>query len=43
MYDCCDRLIAMKIVSPEEAEVVYNGKGTLAWKNAGKRQKTDNV
>jgi hypothetical protein len=39
MYDCCIRLIVLKVVSPEEAEVVYNGPGEPVWANAGKVQK----
>ncbi|MGA2962048.1 MAG: hypothetical protein ABSD96_10265 [Candidatus Korobacteraceae bacterium] len=39
MYDCCVRLIVMKVISPEEAEVIYDGPGEPAWINAGKKQK----
>ena len=39
MYDCCVRLIVLRVVSPEEAEVVYNGPGGPVWTNAGKIQK----
>jgi len=39
MYDCCIRLIVLRVVSPEEAEVVYYGSGERVWENAGKRQK----
>lgn len=39
MYDCCDRLVVLKVISPEEAEIVYDGPGEPAWDNAGKRQK----
>jgi hypothetical protein len=39
MYDCCVRLIVLRVVSPEEAEVIYNGPGEPIWANAGKRQK----
>lgn len=39
LYDCCDRLIAMRMVSPVEAEVVYDGEGASVWNNAGKLQK----
>src|ERR1700683_3138346 len=38
MYDCCIRLIVLRVVSPEEAEVVYDGPGGPVWKNAGKTQ-----
>ncbi len=27
----CDRLVVLQIISPEEAEIVYDGKGHLAW------------
>jgi hypothetical protein len=39
MYDCCVRLIVLKVISPEEAEVIYDGPGEPAWINAGKVQK----
>lgn len=39
MYDCCVRLIVLKVVSPEEAEVIYDGPGEPVWMNAGKVQK----
>lgn len=39
MYDCCVRLIVLKITSPEEAEVIYDGPGDPVWINAGKKQK----
>lgn len=31
----CTRLVVMKIVSPHEAEVVYDGPGEPAWEAAG--------
>ena len=43
MYDCCVRLIVLRVVSPEEAEVVYHGPGEPVWANAGKRQKKASV
>lgn len=39
MYDCCVRLIVLKVISPEEAEVIYDGPGEPVWMNAGKVQK----
>jgi hypothetical protein len=39
MYDCCLRLIVLKVVSPKEAEVIYDGPGEPVWMNAGKVQK----
>src|SRR5260370_7930849 len=39
MYDCCVRLIVLRVVSPEEAEVVYNGPGEPQRTNSGKIQK----
>ena len=39
MYSCCERPIAMRIVSPEEAEVVYDGEGASVWENTGKLQR----
>lgn len=35
MYDTCDRLVVLLIVSPHEAEVVYDGPGEIAWLSAG--------
>ena len=40
MYADCDRLSVLRIVSPEEAEVVYDGPGAPAWAAAGPMQKT---
>jgi hypothetical protein len=40
IYADCDRLIVMRIVSPEEAEVVYDGPSAPAWAAAGSMQKT---
>jgi hypothetical protein len=39
LYDTCTRLVVLKVVSPEEAEIVYDGPGEPAWAAAGKRQK----
>ena len=39
MYDCCVRLIVLKVISPQEAEVLYDGPGEPVWNNAGKIQK----
>lgn len=39
MYACCERLLVLRIVSPEEAEVVYDGPGAPAWLDAGPIQK----
>jgi hypothetical protein len=39
MYDCCTRLIVLKVLSPEEAEVVYDGPGEPVWAKAGKKQR----
>jgi len=36
MYDESIRLVVLRIVSPEEAEIVYDGPGAPAWANAGK-------
>ena len=33
----CDRLVVLKIVSPHEAEIVYDGPGEPAWAAAGER------
>ena len=36
MYSCCNRLVVLKVVSTDEAEIVYDGPGNVAWENAGK-------
>ena len=35
MYDTCVRLVVLWIVSAKEAEIVYDGPGDVAWRNAG--------
>jgi hypothetical protein len=39
MYANCDRLIVMQIISPQYAELVYDGDGAPIWAKAGKPQK----
>lgn len=39
MYADCDRLVVLKVVSPSEAEIVYDGPGAPAWAAAGNMQK----
>ena len=39
MYATCARLVVLKIVSSEEAEIVYDGPGEPAWAAAGKMAK----
>ena len=39
LYATCDRLVVLKVVNPEEAEIVYDGPGEPAWAAAGKLQK----
>jgi hypothetical protein len=36
MYADCSRLVVLRIVSPEEAEIVYDGPGAPAWAGAAK-------
>jgi hypothetical protein len=36
LYATCDRLVVLRIASPEEAEIVYDGTGIPAWEEAGK-------
>ena len=31
MYATCERLVVLRVVSPEEAEIVYDGSGEAAW------------
>ena len=39
MYAECIRLVVLRVVSPEEAEIVYDGPGAPVWASAGKVQK----
>lgn len=39
LYATCDRIVVLKIVSAEEAEIVYDGPGAPAWAAAGKPAK----
>jgi hypothetical protein len=39
MFADCTRLIVLRVVSPEQAEIVYDGPGTPAWAAAGSMQK----
>ncbi len=39
MYGTCTRLVVLKIISPEEAEIFYDGPGEPAWVAAGKMAK----
>ncbi|MDR3500913.1 MAG: hypothetical protein P4L72_16995 [Parvibaculum sp.] len=36
MYAECVRLVVLRVASPEEAEIVYDGPGAPAWAQAGK-------
>jgi hypothetical protein len=36
MYATCERLVVLRVISPEEAEIVYDGPGAPAWDSAGK-------
>jgi len=36
MYAECERLVVLRVVSPAEAEIVYDGEGARAWASAGK-------
>jgi hypothetical protein len=35
LYATCTRLVVLKVVSPNEAEIVYDGPGEPAWSAAG--------
>jgi hypothetical protein len=39
MYADCERLVVLQVISPEEAEIVYDGPGGPAWAAAGKKAK----
>jgi len=36
MYATCNRLVVLRVLSPEEAEIVYDGPGQPVWELAGK-------
>lgn len=37
MRSNCERLVVIRVISPEEAEIVYDGPGAPAWASAGKK------
>jgi len=39
LYDTCDRLVVLRVVNSEHAEIVYDGPGAPAWDRAGTKQK----
>lgn len=39
MYATCTRLVVLKVLSPTEAEIVFDGDGAAAWTAAGKPSK----
>jgi len=39
MYSTCNRLVVLRVLSPEEAEIVYDGPGQPVWELAGKAGK----
>jgi hypothetical protein len=39
LYATCDRLIVLRVISPDEDEIVYDGIGKAAWDEAGARGK----
>jgi hypothetical protein len=39
MYATCVRLVVLRVVSPQEAEIVYDGPGPPVWAQAGKMGK----
>ncbi len=39
MYTECNRLVVLVVISPEEAEIVYDGPGDCVWAKAGKAKK----
>lgn len=39
LYATCTRLVVLRVVSPTEAEIVYDGPGEPVWMAAGKVQK----
>jgi len=43
MRSDCVRLVVLRVVSPEEAEIVYDGPGAPAWACAGKEKNGQKV
>ena len=43
MRAACVRLVVLRVVSPEEAEIVYEGRGEPAWACAGKKRNGQRV
>jgi hypothetical protein len=39
MYSTSNRLVVLRVVSPEAAEIVYDGPGDIAWNSAGRMGK----
>jgi hypothetical protein len=39
MYATSERLVVLRVVSPEEAEIAYDGPGQPAWEKTGKSAK----
>jgi hypothetical protein len=39
LYSDCDRLVVLRVIDPENAEIVYDGPGATVWKHAGRKQK----
>lgn len=39
LYANCERLVVLQVVSPSEAEIVYDGPGGPVWAAAGRPQK----
>jgi hypothetical protein len=39
LYATCERLVVLKIIIPDEAEIVYDGPGEPVWAACGKPQK----
>lgn len=39
LYATCDRLVVLRVVSPQEAGIVYDGPGAPVWDAAGAMQK----
>jgi hypothetical protein len=39
LYDTCERLVVLRVASPVEAEIVYDGPGATIWAACGKLKK----
>jgi hypothetical protein len=41
LYAISDRLVVLRVVPPEEAEIIYDGPGKPVWRKQARRERTD--